>query len=142
MIIPLIDAAIVAAWYHESPDVAVQMTLINAEVIAVTLAIQTTFNIAVSRERPYGRTCGGTSPDDLASDTRMCEPPGRYFSFFSGHSSQSFAAAAVTCMHHAYLPLYGGGLADAVPCMAGWEGPMLMNMGLLCRCASSSDSWA
>jgi len=115
----VVDALLVAAWMHDSPDVAVQMILMNAEVITFILALQTTSNVLMSRERPYGRTCGGTGHDDLPADSGLCDSPGRYYSWFSGHTSQAFAGAAVTCMHHAYLDLYGGGVADLAPCLVG-----------------------
>jgi membrane-associated phospholipid phosphatase len=34
----------------------------------------------------------------------------------SGHSTASFTLAGLTCIHHAYLPLYGGGAPDALAC--------------------------
>ncbi len=115
----LVDAILVAAWAHHAPDVAIQMTFINAEVIAITLALQTTMNVVLSRERPYGRTCGAGGPDDLPTDARYCDGNDRYYSFFSGHTSQSFANAALLCSHHMNMPLYGGGAIEAVPCIAG-----------------------
>lgn len=101
---PFFDALVVAGWYRNSPHVAVQQALISAEVVAVTSGIQGIVSYLASRERPYGRECGS----ELDSLTRDCVNRDRYYSFFSGHSSQSFAAAAVNCMHHSYVPLYGG----------------------------------
>jgi membrane-associated phospholipid phosphatase len=116
----LVDSVTVAAWLHGSPDVATEMVLMNAEVVAVTFALQSTLNVAVSRERPYGRTCGAGGPDDLPETAGYCETSNRFFSFFSGHSSQSFASAALTCMHHLNLDLYGGGPIEMAPCAAGF----------------------
>jgi membrane-associated phospholipid phosphatase len=115
----IVDALLVAAWMHDSSDVAVQMILMHAEVITFLLALHTTSNVVMSRERPYGRTCGGPGEDDLPADSGLCDSPGRYYSWFSGHASQSFANAALICMNHAYLDLYGGGAADLAPCLAG-----------------------
>jgi membrane-associated phospholipid phosphatase len=109
---PYFDAAIVAGLVHDSPDVALQMGLISTEVLAVTMAFQAIFNVTVSRERPYGDGCGA----DIPADSRLCQSDSRYFSFFSGHTSQAFAAAAVSCGHHIRFPLYGGGVADAAAC--------------------------
>jgi len=111
----LVDALLVAAWGHGNEDVARELILMNAEVLLVTAALQRIANAVTSRERPYGRTCGG----ELSEDTRACDSSDRFFSFFSGHTSQAFAAAALTCTHHAHLPLYGGGAADVAPCVAG-----------------------
>jgi len=106
------DALVVAGWYRDSPEVGIQQALISTEVIAITAGLQGMVSYGVSRERPYGRECGG----ELPADTRDCETRDRYYSFYSGHSSQTFATAAVNCMHHAYVPLYGGGAADAAAC--------------------------
>jgi membrane-associated phospholipid phosphatase len=106
------DALVVAGWYRDSPEVGAQQALISTEVIAITAGFQGIVSYAASRERPYGRECGGEVP----ADARDCETRDRYYSFYSGHSSQTFAAAAVNCMHHAYVPLYGGGAADAAAC--------------------------
>ncbi|MEO8182497.1 MAG: phosphatase PAP2 family protein [Deltaproteobacteria bacterium] len=105
---PFFDALVVAGWYRHSPEVGVQQALISAEVLAVTAGVQQLVGLAVSRERPYGRECGG----ELPANTRDCLVRDRYNSFYSGHSSHSFAAAAVNCMHRAYVPLYGGAADD------------------------------
>jgi membrane-associated phospholipid phosphatase len=112
---PFFDALVAAGWYRDSPTVGVQQALISAEVLAVTAGMQGLVSFLAARERPYGRDCaGGVLPDG-----RDCQARDRYYSFYSGHSSQSFAAAAVNCMHHAYVPLYGGGAADDWACVAG-----------------------
>jgi membrane-associated phospholipid phosphatase len=109
---PFFDALVVAGWYRDSSEVGLQQALISAEVLSVTAGVQGLVSFLASRERPYGRGCGG----ELPGNTRDCLARDRYYSFYSGHSSQSFAAAAVNCMHHAYVPLYGGGLADSAAC--------------------------
>ena len=93
-----------------------QQGLITAEVLAVTTGLQSLANWSVSRERPYGRDCDGP----VLAGSRECLSNGRrYRSFFSGHTSQAFAAASANCMHHGYVPLYGGGAADDWACAAG-----------------------
>lgn len=117
----LFDALILAAWQHESEDAAVQMVLIHAEVVATTLSLQTLANVLLSRERPYGRTCGGGGPDDFDEDIFFCDSPNRYYSFFSGHASQAFASAAVLCSFHMNMPLLGEGAENTlVPCVTGF----------------------
>ena len=111
---PYFDAFVVAAWYRQSPEVAWQQGLITSEVLAVTAGIQGVTALLVGRERPYGRDCGQLLPPD----SRDCKSSDRYFSFYSGHTSQAFAAATVNCMHHAYVPLYGGGAADRWACIS------------------------
>ena len=117
----LFDALILAAWQHESELAAIEMIFIHAEVIATTLSLQTLANVLVSRERPYGRTCGGGGPDDFDEDIFFCNSPDRYYSFFSGHTSQAFASAAVLCSFHMNMPLLGDGPENTLlPCITGF----------------------
>lgn len=110
---PFFDSLVVAGWYRKSPYVGVQQALITAEVLAVTAGMQGVMSSLISRERPYVRECGG----ELESESRDCTEPDRYWSYYSGHTSQSFAGATVLCMHHAHVPLYGGGLGDDLACV-------------------------
>ncbi|HTV19976.1 MAG TPA: phosphatase PAP2 family protein [Polyangiaceae bacterium] len=114
---PYFDSFVVAAWYRDSPEVAWQQGLITAEVLAVTAGMQSVVASLVARERPYGRLCGS---ELLPDESRDCDSRDRYFSFYSGHTSQAFAGAAVNCMHHAYVPLYGGGWNDTWPCVGSF----------------------
>lgn len=113
---PFFDALVIAGWYRNSPEVGVQQALISAEVLTVTAGVQGLVSFLASRERPYGRECGAELPEN----TRDCLTRDRYYSFYSGHSAHSFAAAAVNCMHHAYVPLYGGGAAEDWACAGGF----------------------
>src|SRR6185369_8075255 len=54
----------------------------------------------------------GTSRDPL------CEKGKKFAGFPSGHAVSAFTAAGLSCVHHAHLPLYGGGLPDALACAA------------------------
>jgi membrane-associated phospholipid phosphatase len=110
----LVDSLIVGYWYRRSPEVATQTALISMEAMAVATFLQGTTSALLQRERPYGRDCGKTIPKELDDCT---DDFSRYRSFFSGHTSMSFAAAAVTCTHHVRLDLFGGA-ADGVTCGA------------------------
>ncbi len=112
----MVDALVMTAWHHRSPDTALQMALINSEVLAITAGLQGLANVIANRERPYARNCGG----ELPGTVRDCDSNKRYQSFYSGHSAQAFAAAGLICSHHLNLELYGGGWADIVPCAAGF----------------------
>lgn len=112
---PFFDSLVVAGWYRGSPEVARQMAWINAEAMALTAGLQGVTNIIAGRERPFGRRCGDGKPEE----GRDCDSNDRYYSFFSGHTSQAFTAAGLVCIHHAYLPLYGGGFADGGICALG-----------------------
>ena len=110
-----VDAAILAWWYRGSRDVARQMSLIALESMAVAGAIQGVTNFLVSRERPYARGCGGEVPG-LTTD---CEDPGRFRSFFSGHSVLSFTSASLICSNHTAFDLLGGPW-DASACVLAY----------------------
>lgn len=108
----LIDSLIVTYWYRRSEEVAAQMALITAEAVTVTAALQTLTSGLASRERPYLRDCGTSIDPDLED----CTESDRLRSFFSGHTSNAFAGAAVTCSHHAHHQVFGDPLADALAC--------------------------
>lgn len=108
----LVDGVAVASGHYGSDDVMEQMILIDAEVLAITAAVQNAVGAIASRERPYGRICG----DELPEESRDCGRDTRYRSFFSGHASVAFASAGLVCTHHMNLRLYGGGAADAAAC--------------------------
>jgi membrane-associated phospholipid phosphatase len=110
-----VDSLITAWWYRGSREVAEQMALIDLEALAITAAVQGTTNVLASRERPYGRTCDG----ELAGDKVDCDGSIRYRSFFSGHSAQSFTAAALICVHHFEHALLGPPY-DALSCATGY----------------------
>ncbi len=111
-----IDAVLVAGWHHDRADTAWNMAVIDLETMAVVASLQRLMNIVIHRERPYGRHCG-SELDDASQD---CDTDDRFFSSFSGHASQSFASAALTCSHHMNVPLYGGGPIEGLPCVAGF----------------------
>ena len=109
------DALVNTAWYRSSTDAATQMALIDSEAFVITLGIQQGFANFVGRQRPHGVVCG---TDELPSNTASCEVRDRYRSFFSGHTSLSFTAAALTCTHHRHLPLHGPD-SNWIPCATG-----------------------
>jgi membrane-associated phospholipid phosphatase len=111
----LVDSMMVAYWYRGSDDVALQMTLIDAEAIAVASALQGAATFFGGRERPYGQNCGG----ELKDQSIDCQTPSRYRSFFSGHSTISFTSAALICAHHESLDLFETA-ADPITCAAGF----------------------
>src|SRR5690606_9917685 len=108
------DALIHATWLRKSADVGIQMALMDAEVTLLTLGLSQLTAHVVGRERPYGRTCG----NELEDNSAQCTWNDRYLSFFSTHSSLSFAMAAVTCAHHNALGL--SGRHPWIPCPIGF----------------------
>ena len=94
LLVPLLD---------RSPEVATQLTLMNAQAFALDILISTLLFKVVARERPLIADC----ETDPGSDP-LCSS-GPYASFPSSHASTAFTAAGLVCVHHAHLPLYGGG---------------------------------
>jgi membrane-associated phospholipid phosphatase len=111
----LVDSLFVTWWYHDKGSTALQMALIDGQTIAFAAGIQSFTAAIVGRERPYVSAICESSPDKESGD---CLSNNRTRSFFSGHSTLAFTLAALTCVHHINLPLYGGGPAEAVPCAA------------------------
>lgn len=110
------DALTTAWWYRGSRETAQQMALIDLQTLAIVGAIQGATNVVVSRERPFGSSCGqGELPDDAID----CRDSFHYRSFFSGHSAFSFTGAALVCVHHFENELLGSPW-DGVSCAAGY----------------------
>ena len=49
---------------------------------------------------------------------QTCGTGNDFRSFFSGHAAATSTSAALVCIHHQHLPLFGGGAADLAPCVA------------------------
>jgi membrane-associated phospholipid phosphatase len=111
---PYFDVAI-ALGVHRSPDVALQMFLIDAQSLSFTSSVTLFTKWAVGRQRPYARDCPPGSKATVG--THGCGTSYDNIGFFSGHSSATFTGAALTCVHHQHLPLYGGGLPDSWACL-------------------------
>lgn len=109
----VIDTIVVTWWHYGAGEAAWQTTLITAEVIAVNTAINSTISGITARQRPYGDSCESVPIEQQTDD---CNGQRRYRSFYSGHTSTSFAAASALCMNHMYLGLYGSPAADALAC--------------------------
>jgi membrane-associated phospholipid phosphatase len=127
MVYPVIDVG-VAALIHQSPDVAWQMLMVDLEGFAVTGLGIFALQALVAREPPYGRYCTGPSAD------ADCNEPDRWRSFPSGHVAIGVAGAALTCLHHARMPLYGGKVADSAAC---WASVVLASGNLVGRVAAN-----
>ncbi|HEX6766534.1 MAG TPA: phosphatase PAP2 family protein [Polyangiaceae bacterium] len=109
----LVDSLVTSYWYRRSPEVAGQTALIAVEAMAVASMLQGATTALTQRERPYGRDCG----DSVSARLPECTDNVRYRSFFSGHTTMSFAAATVTCGNHARFELFADGTADTVTCV-------------------------
>lgn len=106
----LVDSVILPV-ADRSPAVAAQLSLINAQAFSLNILIATLLFKAVARERPLIADCKKDPNFDP-----LCNS-GSYASFPSSHTSTAFTAAGLSCVHHAYLPLYGGGAWDMAACI-------------------------
>jgi membrane-associated phospholipid phosphatase len=111
----LVDGLLVPlALDRGNTEVALQLSLINWQALSFTHFLTRLSHRTAGRGRPALQGCR----DDPHYNDEVCEggPPVAKVSFISGHTSMSFAGAGLACAHHASLPLYGGGAADAVAC--------------------------
>ncbi len=99
-----LDVGLGALVLHRNPDVALQLALIDFEVLTLAGMTQLVLSRTIGRERPNTVCPEGNCRGDA------------YRSFNSGHSMASFAAAGLMCVHHEMLPLYGGGAPDTWAC--------------------------
>lgn len=114
----IVDPFAVAWGVHGETATGAQMFLIDVEVQTITAALQGVVAAIVGRERPLSRDCDDPR-ETLGLESGACSGYDRHRSFFSGHTSQAFAAAGAQCMHHLHLPLYGN-LTPFVPCAASF----------------------
>jgi len=103
--------SVVLPLVKKSPNVIEELLLIDAEALALnSLATTVTFD-EVGRARPSYDDCKRNRNFDP-----LCNS-GNTASFFSGHESQAFTAAGLSCAHHQYLKFYGGGAPDTLSCI-------------------------
>lgn len=94
-------------------DVAWQLSWMNLQTLAAGFVLTRGSHRLFGRERPLRHSCGSD-----ASYDELCPFEGTNASFISGHTSMAFVGAGLTCVHHRYLPLYGGGSGDGAACAA------------------------
>jgi hypothetical protein len=90
-------------------EVAWQLSMINWQGIGLSFFMTRLMHLAVGRARPSQYGCS-----DAPDAEFKCSSAGP--SFISGHTSMSAVGAGMACMHHQYLPLYGGGAPDIAIC--------------------------
>lgn len=107
--------ALIAGIAHDAWDVAWQMFMMDFESFSlIASSLWVPQYLGLGRERPIFTTCG--EADRIGDE---CEDNDiRYRSFYAGHPAVAMSAAGSTCVHHAFLPLYGGGAADVFACGA------------------------
>ena len=108
----VLDPLLVAWWKRESPFVAWQMLVIDAQAYALTLFLNNLAKKTFARARPWLGT------DDCAQNPNgeSCGVGGGYLSFYSGHSAVTATGAGLLCAHHTQLSLYQNDLLDQGTC--------------------------
>jgi membrane-associated phospholipid phosphatase len=102
----LVDSAVLPGIQHHAWDVALQMSFIDLEAFAISGTLLWGTQLFVGRERPYVQVC--RDDPEFAAREADCEPSDDWNrSFFSGHPAIGVTAAALTCLHHTRMPLYG-----------------------------------
>jgi membrane-associated phospholipid phosphatase len=130
----IIDPLLVAWWKHESPFVAWQMVVIDAQAYALTLLLTDVTKRLTARARPW------VSNQDCASDPsgKECGTTGAYQSFNSGHSAVTATGAGLICAHHTQLNLYQNDALDVGTCALAVLGTALTGVMRI----ASDNHWA
>jgi membrane-associated phospholipid phosphatase len=105
-----VDSLLVPALRHK-PDIALELTLMDAESFALSTLVTTTGFKTIGRARPSYEDCARDPSFD-----RLCRS-GVTSSFPSGHVNGSFTSAGLACAHHLHLALYGNTFADTLACV-------------------------
>jgi len=100
----VVDSVGTALIARGSLDAAWQTSIISMQSLLLSSLMNLLAKRYITRNRPGLPACEAD-----------CQRPG-YRSFYSGHTTQTFTGAGLICAHHAYLDLWGGGLADDLAC--------------------------
>lgn len=107
----LADALVLSWITSRNLDVATQLLLLDLQSFAVTTLLTQGTKHVIARERASDRRCHLSRSGDVP-----CDQGTAHESFFSGHASLAFTAAGLICARHRAIPLYGGGVWDALAC--------------------------
>lgn len=107
----IVDTGLVVLAGDRNLDIFEQMLAMNGEAYGLTYLFSRTFHRLLPRERPAMVGCREDS-----EWAEQCGKLGDTASFVGGHVGVAAVGAGVTCAHHAYLPIYGGGAPDIIAC--------------------------
>ncbi len=109
------DSLVIPGLFYHNPKLAWQLSWIDLESFSLVAAVEWGAQLFVGRVRPASNNCS-----DPSREGHYCNPNGVDYarSFIAGHPATVITAAGLTCLHHAHLPLYGGGAADDIACGA------------------------
>ncbi|MEZ4337876.1 MAG: phosphatase PAP2 family protein [Sandaracinaceae bacterium] len=108
----LFDAVLYAGLGEGSWDVAWQLSLIGLEVFSLNHVLTVLVRLLARRERPVGRFCR----EDPSYANPLCDDQPPAESFWSPQVSNAFAGAALVCMYHDALDLFGETWSDGIAC--------------------------
>jgi membrane-associated phospholipid phosphatase len=130
----VLDPVLFAWWLRQSPFVAWQMVLIDAQAYALTFFLNDVVKRVSARQRPWVAT------GDCAQNPNgeQCGSGGRYMSFYSGHAAITATGAGLICAHHTQLSLYQNDLLDTGTCVMAVIGTALTGALRI----SSDNHWA
>jgi membrane-associated phospholipid phosphatase len=109
----VIDPLIVAWWQRQSPEVAWQMFVINAQAYALTLLVNDVTKRLTARARPWV----GVDDCEQNPSGSTCGTGGAYRAFYSGHAAITATGAGLICAHHTQLSLYQNEVLDTGTCV-------------------------
>jgi hypothetical protein len=89
-------------------DTARELVLINLEAYSFVSAVLFVSQLGVRRARPKADACRTGDLESCSQDDRRSWP--------GGHLTIVATNAALSCLHHAHLPLFGGGAPDIAAC--------------------------
>lgn len=114
--LPLVADPLVALTVAGDARAAGNVTLIGLEAFSYAGLLSFISTRISVRERPDSTTCREQGEADCELDTEA---------FWSGHTSIVAASAGVVCANHRFMPLWGGGLADAGACALASTGALV-----------------
>jgi membrane-associated phospholipid phosphatase len=108
-----VDALGVSAAARRNPRTALQIQAVGLQSYAASSLLTVGIKKLVARRRPYAVGCPSGEGSGGGAE---CQKESRFMSFPSGHTSTAFTGAGFICAIHESLDLYGGGIADRLPC--------------------------
>jgi hypothetical protein len=109
----VIDALFAAGIGDGSWDTAAQMGLISIEANIVSLVVWRVTALLARRERPIAHDNAALcAANPMAPECQQSTQ-----SFFSNTAVNAFTGAALTCLHHTTMPVFGDEGADATMCV-------------------------
>jgi membrane-associated phospholipid phosphatase len=117
----VVDPLLVAWYLRESPFVAWQMVVIDAQAYSMTILLNQLVKRLTARSRPW------VGVDNCAQDSSgpECGQGGANVSFYSGHAAVTATSAGLMCAHHTQLSLYQSDVADTGMCAVAVLGTAL-----------------